>query len=199
MKHYLDITLLPSDDIGVNFLWSKVMMQVHLALVEIQDGNKKVPVAISFPQYRAKLGAKSAFLGHKLRLLAQDENDFEKLNITKWLNRLDDYVHIKSVAAVPNDISNYESYSKPTKLGSPQGYIKRRMKRKGESEEQASAHFASYQMDPNVKTLPFIKLKSLGSDQTFNMVIKQRNIEKIEETFLFNTYGINSKATLPKF
>ena len=44
MKHYIDITLLPSDDIGVHFLWSKVMMQVHLALVEIQDSNKQVPV-----------------------------------------------------------------------------------------------------------------------------------------------------------
>jgi len=199
MKHYIDITLLSSDDIGVNFLWSKVMMQVHLALVETQDENKKVAVAISFPQYRSKVGTKSAFLGHKLRLLAQNEKDFEQLNISKWLNRLEDYVHVKSVAAVPNEVKGYESYSKPTKLGSPLGYIKRRMKRKGETEEQATAHFANYKMSSDIKALPFIKMKSLGSEQTFNMAIKHRQVEKNEEVLRFNTYGINSKVSLPKF
>ena len=199
MKHYIDITLLSSDDIGVNFLWSKVMMQVHLALVETQDENKKVSVAISFPQYRSKVGSKSAFLGHKLRLFAQNEKDFDQLNISKWLNRLEDYVHVKGVAAVPIEVKGYESYSKPTKLGSPLGHIKRRMKRKGETEEQATTHFASYQMNPDVKALPFIKMKSLGSDQTFNMSIKQKMVEKSGEDFLFNTYGMNSKVSLPKF
>ena len=41
MKYYLDITLLPSDDIGVHFLWTKVMIQMHLALVEIQNEKNK--------------------------------------------------------------------------------------------------------------------------------------------------------------
>ncbi|WP_370059982.1 type I-F CRISPR-associated endoribonuclease Cas6/Csy4, partial [Neptunomonas phycophila] len=36
MKHYIDITLLPSDDIDIHFLWTKVMMQIHLAFVEMQ-------------------------------------------------------------------------------------------------------------------------------------------------------------------
>jgi len=199
MKYYIDITLLPSDDIGVHFLWSKVMMQVHLALVEVQDANKKVSVAVSFPQYREKSDKRSGFIGNKLRLLAQHENEFERLNIQKWLNRLDDYVHVKAVTPVPNNIKQYERYNLPRKLGSPASLITRRMKRHSETREQATAHFADYEMDPKVKALPFIKMKSLGSDNSFNMAIKQRTSELNDEPYLFNTYGINSKVALPKF
>lgn len=199
MKHYIDITLLPSDDIGVHFLWSKVMMQVHLALVEVQDANKKVSVAVSFPQYREKSDKRSGFIGNKLRLLAQHENEFERLNIQKWLNRLDDYVHVKAVALVPVEVEQYERYSLPKKAGSPARLIRRRMKRKNESEDQAIAHFDTYEMDLKVKALPFIKMQSLGSDNSFNMAVKQRMSELNDEPYLFNTYGINSKVSLPKF
>jgi len=202
MKHYIDITLLPSDDIGVHFLWSKLMMQVHLALVEIQNADKKVAVAVSFPQYRRKLANSSGFIGNKLRLLAPSVDDFTQLNINRWLNRLDDYVHVKAIAQIPEDVSQYESYSLPRKLGSPDGYIRRRMKRHNQTLEQASAYYADYKMDSSVKALPFIKLKSLGSDNEFNMAIKQKMVnvaDSLAGDYQFNTYGFNAKAILPKF
>ncbi len=199
MKHYIDITLLPSDDIGVHFLWSKVMMQVHLALVEVQGDDKKVPIAVSFPQYRRKLAGNSAFIGNKLRLLAPCEADFARLNINQWLNRLEDYVHIKAMSQVPAGIDKYESFSLPRKLGSPDGLIRRRMKRHQETLAQATAHFAGFQMDPAVKALPSIKLKSLQGGDEFNMAIKQSKAEKTTEVLRFNTYGFNAKAVLPKF
>lgn len=199
MKHYIDITLLPSDDIGIHFLWSKVMMQVHLALVEIQGKDKKVAIAASFPQYRRKLASNNAFIGNKLRLFAQDETEFSRLNINKWLNRLEDYVHIKAIAPVPDNVTTYENFSLPRKLGSPNSLITRRMKRHNETKEQAKAHFEGFKMDPAIKALPFIKLKSLNGGDEFNMAIKQRNAEKNNEALRFNTYGFNSKVGLPKF
>ena len=117
MKHYIDITFLPSDDIGVHFLWSKVMMQVHLALVEVQDNNKRVPVAVSFPNYKAPANDKPGFIGNKLRLLSVNKADLERLNITKWLSRLEDYVHIKNIADVPTTIKTFESFSRRQKAG----------------------------------------------------------------------------------
>lgn len=199
MKHYIDITLLPSDDIGVHFLWSKVMMQVHLALVEIQNAEKKVPVAVSFPQYREKSSDKSAFIGTKLRLLASDKSDLQRLNIDKWLNRLDDYVHVKAISNVPNNVAIYENFFRRTKAGSPDKHIRRRMKRHNESLEQASEYFKGYSMKQEDRELPFIQMKSLESMHDFNMSIVRTEVEESDGPSFFNTYGLSSKSALPKF
>tara|TARA_R110002124_G_scaffold143446_2_gene308190 strand:+ start:111 stop:710 length:600 start_codon:yes stop_codon:yes gene_type:complete len=199
MNYYLDITLLPGDDIGVHFLWSKVMMQVHLALVEIQDSNKQVPVAVSFPHYRESANNATAFIGNKLRLFSENKTDLERLNIQKWLNRLDDYVHIKNITEVPANIGSFESFSRRQKSGSPDKHIRRRMKRHNETLEQASKHFSDYKMADEDKALPFIKMKSLTSNDEFNMSIARKVTEQSSNPVMFNTYGFNRKAPLPKF
>jgi len=51
MKSYVDITLLPNADIALYFLWEKVYQQIHIALVEAQDGNGKVNIGVSWPEY----------------------------------------------------------------------------------------------------------------------------------------------------
>lgn len=199
MKHYIDITLLPSEDIGVHFLWSKLMMQVHLALVEIQDDNQQVPVAVSFPKYQAKSQDKVGFIGNKLRLFANDKSDLEHLNLGKWLSRLDDYVHIKNIADVPNEVLGYESFNRRRKSGSPDKHIKRRMKRHDETVEQATAFFKGYSMAKEDKALPFIRMKSLHSDNEFCMSITRKETVPSSNSVKFNTYGLSAKGALPKF
>jgi len=200
MKHYIDITLLPSDDIGINFLWSKIMMQVHLALVEIQDSNKQVPVAVSFPNYKEPAANnKSGFIGNKLRLFSVDKADLERLNIEQWLNRLEDYVHIKNIADVPSEVKLFESFNRRQKSGSPDKHIRRRMKRHNETLEQASQYFSGYKMNAADKALPFIKMKSLTSDNEFNMSISRKEVEPNTTTAMFNTYGFSRDSALPKF
>lgn len=199
MKLYIDITLLPSDDIGIHFLWSKVMMQVHLALVEIQDGNKQVPVAVGFPNYRNKSTKSAAFIGNKIRLYTIKLSDFENLNINKWLNRLEDYVHIKAINNVPEKIDDYESFNRMTKAGSADKHIRRRMARHKETIEQAAEYYTGYVMDKDVKTLPFIKMKSLGSGEAFNMSIRRNQVKPSNQQVLFSTYGLNKDAALPVF
>jgi CRISPR-associated endonuclease Csy4 len=199
MKHYIDITLLPSDDIGVHFLWSKLMMQVHLALVEIQDDKKQVPIAASFPKYQAKMDEKPGFVGNKLRLFATDKNDLERLNLGKWLNRLEDYVHMKSIVEVPSKVLGYESFNRRRKSGSPDKHIKRRMQRHNETLEQAAEFFKGYNMAKEDKALPFIRMKSLHSDNEFCMSIIRKEVEASSQRVMFNTYGLSGKGVLPKF
>ncbi|GAB2680558.1 type I-F CRISPR-associated endoribonuclease Cas6/Csy4 [Aliiglaciecola aliphaticivorans] len=198
MKHYIDITILPSDDIGVHFLWSKLMMQVHLALVEIQDSNKQVPIAVSFPNYRMNTD-KPGFLGNKLRLFSVNKADLERLNIHKWLSRLTDYLHIKNIADVPADVDSFENFNRRQKAGSPDKHIRRRMKRHNETFEQASQHFVDYEMSEEDKALPFIKMKSLGSDNDFNMSIIRKTVALNNAPVMFNTYGLSKQGCLPKF
>ena len=199
MKHYIDITLLPSDDIGVHFLWSKVMMQVHLALVEIQDSNRQVPVAVSFPNYKESVNKIPAFIGNKLRLLSVDKADLERLDIHKWLSRLADYVHIKHIAEVPPTVLVYENFNRRRKSGSPDKHIRRRMKRHNETLEQASDYFKNYTMKAEDRALPFIQMKSLESNNDFHLSIVRKEVEQGAKEVMFNTYGLNCDASLPKF
>lgn len=199
MNHYLDITLLPSDDINIHFLWSKVMMQIHLALVEIQDSDKRVPVATGFPNYQAKKADKAGFIGNKLRLFALNKEDLERLNIHKWLNRLEDYVHIKTISEVPKDVTVYESFNRRRKSGSPDKHIRRRMKRHNESFEQAAVFFKDYKMSEVDKALPFIRIKSLESQNDFCMSITRKEAAPSKDPVKFNTYGLSKEGALPKF
>ncbi|WP_327791068.1 type I-F CRISPR-associated endoribonuclease Cas6/Csy4, partial [Vibrio anguillarum] len=58
-------------------------------------------VAVGFPDYR-----QAQFpLGSKLRLFAKEQATLEKLDIHRWLARLEDYVHIKGIKPVPNDVT----------------------------------------------------------------------------------------------
>jgi len=202
MKHYIDITLLPSDDIGIHFLWSKVMMQVHLALVEIQDDNKQVPVATSFPEYREYMNKKPGFLGQKLRLMALDESDLIRLDINRWLHRLSDYVHVRGIVLVP-ETDSYESFSRENTKGSLEKHIRRRMKRHEETYEQALSNYGGYEQDDVKSRVPFIKLKSLASGNEFCLNIDKKrvavNTDELPTHQRFNTYGLNRTAILPKF
>ena len=102
MKYYLDITLLPEADITLGFIWQKVYQQVHIALVDNKVDKNKSAIAVSFPRY----GEHAFPLGNQLRLLANEESQLTKLNITKWLNRFADYVHIKSIKPVPDKVEH---------------------------------------------------------------------------------------------
>jgi len=200
VKHYIDITLLPSDDIGIHFLWTKVMTQVHLALVEIKDEHEKVPVAVSFPEYREKQGQKLGFVGKKLRLLALDKADLERLNISKWFNRLSDYVHIRSIATVPST-NVYETFTRHNAAESVDKLIRRRMKRHNENVEQAKSYFEGYKGKPIDPPFPFIQMKSLESQHAFCLGIIRRRVDGklCSEQQIFNTYGLSAKGVLPKF
>lgn len=199
MKHYIDITLLPSDDIGVHFLWSKVMMQVHLALVEIKDADNKTPIAVSFPDYRDPKSGQTGFLGRKLRLFASECGDFDKLDISKKLKRLEDYVHIKGLKDVPSDVTEFESFGRRDSPGSPAKLIRRRMKRKNETHEQASKYYENYTMNGDVKSLPYVKMNSLSEQKYFPLTITRKSNSMKNSETLFSTYGLNLKASLPKF
>ena len=99
MKHYIDITLLPEADISLGFIWQKVYQQVHIALVDNKVGENESNIAIAFPRY----GDKQFPMGNQLRLLAETEIQLSGLDINKWLNRLQDYIHIKSIKPVPDN------------------------------------------------------------------------------------------------
>jgi len=192
MKQYIEITLLPNPEVDVHFLWSKVYLQLHLALVEIKDADSLVPVGVSFAEYRSD--EKHSLLGSKLRVFSSDKSQLEKLNLNHWFNRLSDYVHITSIRTVPSE----HGYVVVRRVHTPAnvGNLARRYaKRHSISLETALELYTNY--DPKQPTrLPFIKVKSLSSANDFTLCIQQ-NAKATAISGLYSTYGLSGTSTVP--
>jgi len=189
MKVYIDITLLPSDDIGHHFLWEKVYQQVHLALVEIQDANGCSAIGVGFPEFNAGKHR----LGRKFRVFAPDRNALDKLNIQHWLERLADYVHMTSIKEVPEAIEIYQSFSRLQVKSNPERIARRVAKYKGISYEEALVECTG--VVAKRTAAPFIWMKSQTSDNRFRLFIQQEKVAFTEG--LFNTYGLSKGGVLP--
>jgi len=194
MKSYLEITLLPNPEVGINFLWSKVFQQIHLGLVEIQDDQGHVAVGISFPDYVT--GEKYSVLGGKLRLFAQDETTISQFNVAKWLSRLSDYVHCTSIRPVPEKLTGYTIYQRDQPKTNRERLARRYAKRHNIDYETALVLY-SEMVHKNITT-PFIRLKSLSGNQEFCLWIKKTRVAEPLGT-TFSSYGLSAVSTVPDF
>lgn len=192
MKVYLEITIKPQAEIPLYFLWEKVFQQIHLALVEVQDEKGKVPVGISFPDYDAR----QFQLGCKLRLFADNNVVLEKLAISKWLNSLRDYVHLNPIENVPERLSRHACFRHVKMKGNKEKLARRRVKRKGETFQQALAHYSDYK--EQTSGLPFINMNSQTTGHRFRLFIEKKIMEQPQEGY-YSCYGLSRTTTVPLF
>jgi CRISPR-associated endonuclease Csy4 len=194
MNYYLEITLLPNVDINLFGLWSKVFQQIHLGLVEMQDGKGQVPLGVAFPEY--VVGEKYSLLGGKCRLFAQDETTLARFDATKWLARLSDYVHCTSIRPVPEKLKGYAIYQREQPKTSKERLARRYAARHNESYDEALLRYQ--EVVHKSVTIPFIRLKSLSNDQTFCLWIRKTSASESSGT-TYSTYGLSAKTTVPEF
>jgi len=205
MKYYLDITLLPEADITLGFIWQKVYQQVHIALVDNKVDKNESSIAVSFPRYNTEKSGDQAFpLGNQLRLIANDKAQLTKLNIAKWLNRLEDYVHIKSIKAVPENVTHAafvrmqvkgEARIEKDMLSKAQRWAEK----SGQPLNTCLAELEKSKPKANSK-LPFIWLESeetkqrnLNESRKFPLFIKKIEVTE-EQIGTFNCYGLSTKV-----
>ena len=192
MNAYLEITLLPSNDIGHNFLWEKLYKQIHIGLVDRQLPNGLSAIGVSFPEYDAEKNT----LGTKLRLFAQDKKTLEHLDIKKWLRYLLSYVHIADVRDVPGNITNYIRFKRKQSKSSTERLARRKANRENITLEQAIQLLNSRK--DRLITAPFIKIKSSSSEHDFRLfIVKEKVSEQIYDGF--SCYGLSATATIPDF
>jgi len=228
MKYYQELSLIENKEINFFDLLSRLLTQIHLGLVSIQDENKKSPIGISFPEYF--MGEKFGVIGSKVRIFAQNQDDLLKFDAAKWLSRLTDYVHITSIREVPLKITGYAIYnryqpkinkerlarrylnreeklknivsdSKSTneQIKKAQEQLKKREQLRDTENKDFSTALADYD---NIKSksvnLPFIKMKSLETKHNFCLWIKKTQTDKPNYQ-KFSTYGLSAISTLPEF
>lgn len=214
MRCYQEITLIPNADINRHFLWYRTFQQIHLGLVEIQDAQKRVPIGLSFPEY--KMGEKFGLLGSKLRLFAADEAALTRFDVARRLSRLSDYVHCTGIRPVPDAVKGYAVYQREQPKTSKERLARRYAKRhnmdyaaalnskvelsvKLEAGMECEKTLMSYSEMPHQTILtPFIRLKSLSSSNTFCLWIKKSEVENSNDG-TFTTYGLSATATVPEF
>lgn len=213
MRYYQEITLLPNPEVNVHFLWSKVFLQIHLGLVEMQDEHKQVPIGVSFPEY--VVGEKFSVLGGKCRMFAPDETTLARFDAPKRLARLSDYVHCTSIRPVPTKLNGHSTYRREHAKTNPERLARRYAKRHNLDFETASngvvqlrvgstggtaypTSFRYCEMPDKRIATPFIRLQSLSNGQSFCLWIKKTLVPEASEAG-FSTYGLSAKATVPEF
>jgi len=188
MNYYIELTLLPSAEIELHFLWEKVYQQLHLALVESGKGQ----VAISFPDYDYE----RRYLGAKVRLLSSSKAVLESVQVEQWLSRLLDYVHIMRIRPVP-DVIEHRVFRRVQTKSSVERLARRYAKHKGISEAEAQKHFKGRKIV--CSSAPFVRIKSLSSRESYRLMIAAESLKQPQEEGQFSSYGLSSKRSVPHF
>lgn len=197
MHYYIEITVLPDDDAALHFLWSKLYTQLHIAFAEHKDEKDLVPYGVSFPEYKVGKKAKGEVYftpGSKLRVFAESEALLEALNLEQWFDRLRDYLHLKSIQAVPKKALRYFTFERIRPKDDKLKRIQHQAKRRNISLEESAKYFENYEETP--LDTPYIRLKSLSSDSIFNLFI-QRQPATQQLQGKFTTYGLSKSSTVP--
>ncbi|WP_417535643.1 type I-F CRISPR-associated endoribonuclease Cas6/Csy4 [Methylophaga sp.] len=204
MNYYLDLTLLPDSDVNLGFIWQKVFQQIHLMLVENKVGKHDSAIAISFPQY----GDKAFPLGNKLRLFGQTDIALEELNVSTWLARLEDYVHIKAVKPVPDNVEKFvlftrKQFKSPVKLRADIDINAKKIAEKNGFDVEEVKQRLSVSLDKfdTESKLPYINMTSLSTNtdstidqqSSFKLFIEKQPAEKQDGNKLFTCYGLSRR------
>jgi CRISPR-associated endonuclease Csy4 len=192
MKHYIEITLLPSADISRNFLWEKIFQPIHFGLVEMQSSNGTAPIGISFPEFNSERRE----LGSKLRIFAPNKLFLEKFDADRRLERFMNYVHLTGIRQIPDSVSEYVRYKRCQPNSSKERVARRKARREGIGYKEALELLEGYQ-EIKLKN-PFITITSQSSGRRFPLFItKEETDQPIDEGF--TAYGLSRKGTVPEF
>jgi CRISPR-associated endonuclease Csy4 len=185
--HYVDIQLRDDPQIAAPHLLGALYDHLHLALVQqCRDG-----IGISFPGYSLK----PRTLGTTLRLHAS-EAELRQLLGSDWLKGMRDHVRVGSIASAPADAPHRTVQRQQFKT-SAERLRRRRMRRKGETEEQAKAAIpASVERRPD---LPYLHLHSRSTRQAFCLFIALGPLQPVATSGRFNSHGLGNPATVPWF
>jgi len=185
--HYIDITLLVDPEFSHAHLLGALMAKLHRALVELGSSS----IGISFPQYRLRPRS----LGSTLRLHGTPDALQDLMALT-WLQGMRDHVRLTDLAAAPPGAPHCVVRRRQFKT-SVERLRRRRMRRKGETTEQAAVAIpdsVERQVD-----LPFVRLSSVSTGQPFCLFLAQEPAHEVREGMSFNAYGLSQGGTVPWF
>lgn len=185
--HSIDIRLLPDPEFGQPLLLGALYAKLHRALVSL-DAND---IGVSFPGYRLHPRG----LGEVLRLHGK-ETALQRLMATDWMRGMRDHAATGEMLSVPESAEHRQLLRRQFKT-SAERMRRRRMRRKGETLEQAS--LAIPEEVERRPPLPFVQLRSQSTGQTFCMFLELGEPLAEPKGGTFSSYGLSTVATIPWF
>jgi len=185
--HFIDIRLLPDPEFGRPLLLGALYGKLHRALVELGTSD----IGVSFPGYCLRPRG----LGDVFRLHGESMA-LQRLMATEWVSRMRDYTAVGDIQPIPVVTEHRQLMRRQFKT-SVERLRRRRMRRKGETVEQASLAIPDeVERQP---ALPFIQLRSQSTGQPFCMFLALSEPLTTPTKGVFNTYGLSTTATIPWF
>lgn len=185
--HYVEIALRDNPQIAPTQLLGALYDHLHLALVR----QHRDDIGVSFPGYAFH----PRTLGTTLRLHGSETSLLAFL-ATDWLKGMRDHVRISDIRATPPDATHRTVQRRQFKT-SAERMRRRRMRRKGETADQAAAAIpASMERRPN---LPYLHLHSHSTRQPFCLFLAVGPTQTAAAPGAFNSYGLSAIATVPWF
>lgn len=186
-SHYIDIQLRADPEISTPHLLGALFDHLHLALVEAHRDD----IGVSFPGYA--LSPRS--LGSSLRLHGS-ESALQSLADGQWLKGMRDHARINAIRTPPGNAGHRIVHRRQFKTNVDR-LRRRRMKRKGETREQATRAIPDSVM--RKPDLPYIHVHSRSTAQPFCLFVAMGPVVDQPVTGTFNSYGFSSQSTIPWF
>ncbi|MEQ4574507.1 MAG: type I-F CRISPR-associated endoribonuclease Cas6/Csy4 [Gammaproteobacteria bacterium] len=185
--HYLDLTVLPDPETSAAHLLGALYERLHLALVQQRQDR----VGVSFPRYCLTPRA----IGNVLRLHGEG-GVLERLMAEDWLKGVRDHVRASGVQPVPEGVP-FRTVQRRQFQTNVERLRRRRMRRKGETAEQAARAIPDSAKDR--PGLPYVQLRSRSTGQPFCMFLALGPLRHEAVPGSFNSYGLSGLATVPWF
>lgn len=187
MDYFLEIRVRPDPEFSSTMLMGALFSKLHRALVALEASD----VGVSFPEYKER----PRTLGSILRIHGCSGR-LDQLMVQAWLQGMRDHVDVSDMQPAPARSQHRVVRRRQFKTNVDR-LRRRRMKRHGESYDEAAAHLPEGIEDQVV--LPYIALRSQSTGQTFCLFIEQGEILETPVKGDFSRYGLSQSATVPWF
>jgi CRISPR-associated endonuclease Csy4 len=183
MTHYIDIRLCPTKDMRENFLLNQLYTAFHKRLYDLKSDN----IAVSFPEYRLKLGRLFRIHGSKEAL--------EKLQAKEWLGKYAEFCKVFKTEATPEKVQ-YRTISR-VQQNMTEAKLRRLIKRGTIPEEDIKKY--RIKMFQGGLDNPYVELKSMSNGQLHRRFIEFGELQTNEEKGKFDLFGLSKVSTIPWF
>ncbi|MCS3405985.1 type I-F CRISPR-associated endoribonuclease Cas6/Csy4 [Serratia sp. AKBS12] len=184
MDYYLEIRVLPDPEFSTVALLEALYAKLHRALGNAGQGR----IGVSFPAAGKTLGDRLRLHGSLAAL-----TEFEQ---QPWRKGLRDYTEHSGIRPIPEQVKFRTVRRVQVKSNAER--LRRRSVAKGWlTQEQARERIPAAREQRC--SLPFIRLKSLSSEQVFLLFIEQGTLRDTPTVGQYSAYGLSATATIPWF
>jgi len=183
MTHYIDIKLIPNKEIRENVLLNQVYTTFHKRLYDL----KSTDIAVSFPEYRLKLG--------KLFRIHGTKEALEKLNEKDWLGKYKAFCKVSNIDAIPKNVQ-YRTVSR-VQQNMTEAKLRRLIKRGTIPDEDIKKY--RIKMLQGGLDNPYVELVSMSNGQLHRRFIEFGELQDTEIKGEFDLFGLSKVSTIPWF